>query len=442
MKPIEFLLFLVVCGVALALGILLYIERKKRTRWLAFSEAGVEILSSTAPDQSGKTISQPFPSGVEAVRFESTTGRSDFEVRIPSKKYMEAQSWQELELTDQSRDWLSPFLDKASEALKLSLLAQLASTQTFTIVFNGAGDLMRSKSGEGFRSILVDKHSHNIVSHGLLKPSNLTSANLLWECAAVIVGRKYLADIDRRLDRIDTGIAGIRAFLENERIGRLQADCKLLSDIADALRRDPSFLFRNSAVQHSVEAVEQNASAVIRACLLDLQNIREAVSQIGSLQAIANADLSPVSQAVSKAVHTLRAAAFALSLRVCCSSFLASHMDDDDLRTARLADVITLWRLLNEESKSMQVAIREKIDTLSETLSFETTVQAKKERAKFETREFFQIAASALKSTRDEASAAISERSLLGAAAAPVKLALTVNSDGRILTARVANHTT
>jgi hypothetical protein len=328
-----------------------------------------------------------------------------------------------------------------SEALKIPLLAQLASTHTFTIVFSGAGDLMRSKSGEGFRSILVDKHSHHVISHGLLQPSNLASVNglLRWECATVIVGRKYRVDIDRKLSRIDSGIADIRRFLENDRIGKLQAHCKLLGDTADSLRSDPSFLFRNSTIQQSVEDAEQSASAIVRACLLDLRAIRERAGQNVSLQAVSNADLAPVSHAISEAVHTLRAASFALSLRTCCASFLTSYMDHDHLREVRLADVNTLWRQVNDESKALQVVIRDKIDTLSEVLSFETTVQAKKELAKSESCDSFQLAALALRSAEDDADVAMSDRSLLEAGDTPIELTITLSREGKILTSRLAD---
>lgn len=341
MEKLEFVLIvsLVVflCAVGVILATLLHFERRKRIRFRNNSspsmmrEFGGEMFP---PQSSGRSSEVPLTSRAEAVRFESPTGGSAFEVTIPSKKYMDAQAWQKLELSAQSRKWLSPFLDGASEALKLPLLAHLATTQTFRIIFDGAGELMRSKSGEGFRSILIDKNSHRVVSHGLLQQAGQGAANglLLWECAAVIVGRKYLADIDRKLGRIDAGIADIRVFLENERVGKLQADCKLLGDAADALRRDPSFLFSNTALQHSIEAVEQNASAVVRACLLDLQSIRHALNQNISLKAVSDADLSPLSQAVSKAVHTLHAASFALSLRICCAAFLGSYMEDEHPR--------------------------------------------------------------------------------------------------------------
>jgi hypothetical protein len=420
-------LFVFVCAFAFVLARVLYLECRGR-------ESGRDILPPTAPEPHKQPI-------VEAVRFESSIGRSVLEVRIPSKRYMQSKVWQNLELSEESRGWLSPFLNGASEALKLPLLAHLASTHTFNIIFEGAGELMRSRSGEGFRAILVDKDSHRIISQGLLRPSSSASVNglLLWECAAFIVGRKYLADIDRRLKRIDNGIADIRAFLVNERIGKLQADCKLLSDTADALGRDPSFLFCNPVVQHSIEATEQNASAVVRACLLDLKSIRQNVDKTGPLRDITNVDLSLISQEVSKAVNTLHAANFALSLRICCTSFLGSYMDDDYLKAKRLADVMTLWKLLNEESKSVQVAIREKIDTMSELLSFETTVEAKKERARSETHEFFYQAALALKLTRDEVDSVHAEHSLLATAAVPIELALTVDRGGRVLTAQVAN---
>jgi hypothetical protein len=156
MEKLEFVLIvsLVVflCAVAVILATLLYFERRKRIRFRNNSspsmmrEFGGEMFS---PQSSGRSSQVPLTSRAEAVRFESPTGRSAFEVTIPSKKYMEAQAWQKLELSNQSRQWLSPFLDGASEALKLPLLAHLATTQTFRIIFDGAGELMRSKSGGG-----------------------------------------------------------------------------------------------------------------------------------------------------------------------------------------------------------------------------------------------------------------------------------------------------
>lgn len=439
MKTLDFVLI----AVGVILATLLYFERRKRIRYRNNSsqsmmrEFGGEIFPAQSSGQSSQV---PLNSRAEAVRFESTTGRSAFEVTIPSKKYMDAQAWQKLEMSDQSCRWLSSVLDGASEALKLPLLAHLATTRTFRIIFDGAGELMRSKSGEGFRSILIDKNSHRVVSHGLLQQAGQGAAKglLLWECAAVIVGRKYLADIDRKLGRIDAGIADIRAFLENERVGKLQADCKLLGDTADALRRDPSFLFCNTALQHSIETVEQNASAVVRACLLDLQSIRHTLNETISLKAISDADLSPLSKAVSKAVHTLHAASFALSIRICCASFLSSYMEDEHLRTARLSDVVKLWKQLNEESKSLQVATKEKINSMSEWLSFETTVEAKKQKALSEAQQLFRLAAQSLKASKDEVDSASSARSLIGTAAAPIELAITVDRGGRILATLVA----
>jgi hypothetical protein len=436
---------LVICAVAIFLGTQLYLERRVRARFLSGCHSNrresITVLSPPHAEEDRPQAGHTSFSRAEAIRFESTIGRAALDVRIPSKKYMEAQSWKHVELSEQSRAWLAPFLQGASEALKAPLLVQLASTQTFRIVFDGAGELMRSQSGEGFRSILIDKNSHRIVSHGLLQVSPHTAANglLLWECAAFLVGRKYLADIDRRLNRIDVGIADIRAFLENERIGKLQAACKLLSDTAGALRRDPSFLFRNPAIQQSIESAEQNASAVARACILDLQSIRHGLIKTGPLKALSNADLTPLSEAVSKSVQTLHAVSFALSLRICCAAFLSSYLDDDHLRIARLADVAALWNTANDESKSMQLATKEKINSISEWFSLESTVEAKKQKTISEVNCFFLNAAKALKSSKDELTSVETERSVLGAATAPMELAVTVDRAGNVLTARIAD---
>jgi hypothetical protein len=448
MTSVELILIaclLVITAVAIFLGTRLYLERRIRTQFLSGPHSNLQgsitVLSRPDAVEVRSEAKNSTFSRAEAIRFESTTGRSSLDVRIPSKKYMEAQSWKHVELSEQSRAWLAPFIQGASEALKAPLLVQLASAQTFRIVFDGAGELMRSQSGEGFRSILIDKNSHQIVSHGLLQVAPHTAANglLLWECAAFIVGRKYLADIDRRLNRIDVGIADIRAFLENERIGKLQAACKLLSDTGGALRKDPSFLFRNPAIQQSLESAEQNASAVARACILDLQSIRHGFNKAGPLKALSNADLTPLSEAVSKSVQTLQAISFALSLRICCAAFLSSYMDDDTLRIARLEDIATLWRTANDESKSMQLASKEKINSISEWLSFESTVEAKKLKTISEVNGFFLNAAKALKSSKDELTSVDTEHSVLGAAAAPMELAITVDRGGKVITARIAD---
>lgn len=189
---------------------------------------------------------------------------------------------------------------------------------------------MRSTSGDGFRPILIDRNSHRIISQGLLIPAGKGFAGglLFWECAATLVGRKYLADINRKLNRIDTGIAEIKAFLENDRIGKLQADCKLLLDIANSLRLDPSFLFHNVAFQHLIEAVEQNASSVARACLLDLEASRRALETDANPYGFFNADLSRVNDGVSRVIHILQCAAFSLSLRVCAATYLSTYVVD------------------------------------------------------------------------------------------------------------------
>jgi hypothetical protein len=113
-------------------------------------------------------------------------------------------------------------------------------------------------------------------------------------------------------------------------------------------------------------------------------------------------------------------------------------MEDEHLRTARLSDVVTLWKQLNEENKSIQTVTKEKINSMSEWLSFETTLEAKKQKALSEAQHFFRLAAQSLKASKDEVDSASAERSLLRTAAAPIELALTVDRGGRILTALVA----
>jgi hypothetical protein len=168
---------------------------------------------------------------------------------------------------------------------------------------------------------------------------------------------------------------------------------------------------------------------------LDLQSIRAGLAKADPLKALSDADLTPVNEAVSKSVHTLHALSFALSIRVCCAAFLCNYMDSDHLKEVRLEDVLAIWNSANEESKKTQIATKEKIDSISEWFSFESTVEAKKQRAKSEVNSFFLKAAKALKSSRDEMESVTAERSVLGSATALVELAVTVDRRGQIVTA-------
>ena len=89
----------------------------------------------------------------------------------------------------------------------------------------------------------------------------------------------------------------------------------------------------------------------------------------------------------------------------------------------------------------MQLATKEKINSITEWFSFESTIEAKKQKATSEVTGFFLDAERALEASKDELRSVQTERSMLGAAAVPMELAVNVDRAGRVLTTRIADGT-
>jgi hypothetical protein len=146
MKPSELALIvglLVACAAVLGLATQLYRERRNHNRLVNSSQVPRQVLNPLAPS------SQTSPNDVrpaafslsrpEAIRFERTTGRSSFEVRIPSKKYMEAHSWKKLELSEQSRTWLAPFWKALLRPLRFLFSRNLLLHKHFALSLKAQG---------------------------------------------------------------------------------------------------------------------------------------------------------------------------------------------------------------------------------------------------------------------------------------------------------------
>ncbi len=100
---------------------------------------------------------------------------------------------------------------------------------------------------------------------------------------------------------------------------------------------------------------------------------------------------------------------------------------------------MALWKQLNEESKQFQHGVRAKIDSMGEMFSFGSTVEAKKRTVKSEVEQLFRVSAQSLKSVKNEMETANAERGILEIASEPMELTVTVDGEGRILTAQVAD---
>jgi hypothetical protein len=377
------------------------------------------------------------PRRVRAIKIRDGQQRELLELRLPDGDYLKANTWTPVQLKIEDKGWLEPLIAEAMKTFDFPLLAGLRSSHTFEVAFHGGGHLMRAADGDGYRAILVGD-DNKIVEHARLrKAAGLIRADLIWECAALITQRKFLVDIDKKLGLIDSGIAELKSYFRNERVARLQAGCLSLTECANALKNDPSALYRQDFLQHAAEEAERDAREIARTCLLDLQTARIAVEKI-NLNAILNADLEPISREMEAAVFSIKSAAFALEIRNFAAAISANYIDDSTTRVTRSDDVLSLYKDLNSESLNFQQAFRERIDTMRESLSFKETILEKQRLANSQADAMFTAAARILKVAKVN-SEAISEDSLLmPAAKGPIHLQIKVNRSGKLLAASVA----
>jgi hypothetical protein len=416
------------------LGYLFYRERGKRV--VKVSTMSLDESGSRWSDVDGETI--PISEVHEVIFRNADRAISDFRVAFcPPREEALKDSWERLEFTGHTQEWLLSVIGKASEFINVPLVASFSSTKTYKLVFDRAGDLMRVK-GDGYRAMVLAKESHQIAGHGRLIPvGNVAShAALYWELVAAAVGRKYLVDIDKKLASLRADVVAIRQFLENERVAGLQADFKNLSDLAIAVRDNPAHLLRSSTRLVMLEQIERNASVVARSCLLDIQGFENSIKDI-QLSATWEVNTTPLDRLVQSVTETLEIAAFALSVRVFCAELVGAHTEDSQMKALRLSDVTVLYAELNEKSKAVQLAIRNVVDRLSETFSLDETKRVKRERLRAAYKGRFETPARALKAARDSAETSMRAQETEKGLDKPVELAVAIDRSGQIVDARV-----
>lgn len=103
-------------------------------------------------------------------------------------------------------------------------------------ILKGGAKMMNSKAlEEAFRGNVVDVVSKQVIGQASFKVDNVlkfsSAAGGLWQLAAIATSQKFLADIDRRLGNIETGVADIKKHLVNEQLASVEAGCRTLKDL-------------------------------------------------------------------------------------------------------------------------------------------------------------------------------------------------------------------
>ncbi len=142
-------------------------------------------------------------------------------------------------------------------------LARGLADKSFSLMQAQGGGLRANVVGEGGR----------IVGQGTLHTAAMAplAALAVWQVLAVVTAKKYLADIDRKLAGIATGVASIQRWLEDERRGRVTGNLRYLREVATRIQAQSLSPAEVAAFANQLEAIERELQQLHAAQLPALQ---------------------------------------------------------------------------------------------------------------------------------------------------------------------------
>lgn len=137
---------------------------------------------------------------------------------------------------------------------------------------NGNYQIMKSLEG-GFRPIVTD--GKKIVAQGRLKintGTNITvAATIIWQILAIITAQKFLADIDKKLVRIENLVHSIYEHFKYQRIGSLKGKLEYMKNITEI--ENQQFNYNEiQAYLHQIESIKLDCLEIMEASSLEEQN--------------------------------------------------------------------------------------------------------------------------------------------------------------------------
>lgn len=166
---------------------------------------------------------------------------------------------------------LVPLLQQLPRAVVAGAQLAQSSTQivlkfspaTTRALAEGSVHLVRSAGTEGaFRAIA--RGATGIREHGELvtriDPRSVALA--AWQVAAMVTAQKFLVDINDKLGAIEGKLGGLRAFLENSLVARLEADLAYMRDRGRALARGELAVPEHQAVVTELERMDRETRSI------------------------------------------------------------------------------------------------------------------------------------------------------------------------------------
>lgn len=267
----------------------------------------------------------------------------------------------------------------------LQLIPSLASAQEVltkhyvTIVTDG-NRLLKTTSG-GLKAVTVRPDGKFSKIADIIDTNRLSSiitVSAVWSIASMIVAQKHLADIDKKLSHIKHAIDNIRKFQDDERHSILTGSIRYFEQIT------PSIL-AGELPDRILQQIERHEADLLR---VQDHLTKEIHDQIEHIQTIKDEDtfgLDGITQAITAQQQRLNALyqemLLCLRARAYGWQLLCLFPEDEISKKSRKEDIQKSFDNFKRSDKIIARAdklLREKIHTMSNLLSRETSVNNKK----------------------------------------------------------------
>ena len=255
------------------------------------SAAGNSLDKATAPGTAGSDA-QPKPTQDKSDQTKIVEGKLIIGdernplLEITRGVYAKGSKYEDIIIDDRIRSNLKEIILRA---LQLTKSSKDEESNKFVLKL-AAGFMSYLTTGDRDIADLSKKISHvaidaqgNSIVQLLTNVNTGTLALGVMQVLSTVVSQKYLADIDMRLENIETDIADIKTWLENEQVSNLTGTYKYLYNIASNIKN-----YRYSDVDlqtfnNQLESIELDCTRITEFYKLELNN---------PLTKIKNADLT------------------------------------------------------------------------------------------------------------------------------------------------------
>ncbi len=261
------------------------------------------------------------------------------------------QAWNSADALQIDKKRLSKFGGVLQHAPALALSAATASQDLYSLTFSSGtsllmavGDVYMPAASNGcLRAVAIDSATGRIIEHGDLSiAGGLQIASVgvaAWTILTVLVGKKYLHDINQRLDSIETGIQSIKSRLDNQIYGRLCANAGILRRYAWELQDESVSRNHSNSLMNECLTISRITKGDFEAIRLDHSSALNFLDAASNSEKMSEDNVLGSYKAVEEAWSKLRALDFTVNILAGCENLRMSLNFSNEVAACELENL-------------------------------------------------------------------------------------------------------